>query len=163
MLTRERLRQLLSYDEDTGVFHWANPVSTAVRQGQIAGRKLNTGYWQIMVDSRRYQAHRLAWLWAYGEFPPNEIDHVNGDRSDNRLVNLRPATKAENQQNVGARKTNKCGFMGASPHMSGRWTAQIKHGGKKYYLGLYGTPEAAHAAYKAAKAELHTFQPTPRD
>lgn len=163
MLTRERLRDAFRYDEGTGHFYWKHPRSNAVRPGQIAGRLTNSGYRQIMLDGERHQGHRLVWLWHTGTFPPHELDHVNGDRDDNRIDNLRPATKSENQQNLeGAKRNNKSGFLGVNRHLGGRWLAQITVDKKKHYLGLYPSPEEAHAAYLKAKAEMHRFQPTPR-
>jgi len=164
MLTETRLKQALRYDKDTGRFYWLNPKSNALKSGQIAGRVTDNGYRQIMVDGIRYQGHRLVWLWHYGCFPENEIDHINGLRDDNRIENLRAATKAENQQNIGsARRHSKTGLLGASYHAGNRWRAQIRVDGKKYYLGLFSSPEAAHGAYLKAKAEMHQFQPTIRE
>lgn len=163
MLSQSRLRQLFRYDDTTGGLYWVSPTSRAVREGQRAGRELNTGYRQVMVDGRRYLEHRLVWVWHYGAHPQEEIDHINGRRSDNRVENLREATKAENQQNIaGARRSNATGLLGVSYHAGRRWRAQIRVSGVKHYLGLFPSPEQAHQAYLEAKAQLHRFQPVPR-
>lgn len=163
MLTKNELALRLRYDPASGHFYWINPASRAVKPGQLAGRKTNNGYRQIMVENVRYQEHRLVWLWVHGTFPEEEIDHINGIRDDNRVENLRAATKAQNQQNIGsARRHGKSGFLGVSYHAGNRWRAQIRVDGVKYYLGLFPTPEAAHAAYVKAKADKHQFQPTIR-
>ena len=160
---RCRLKHCLSYDVCTGLFTWVNPASRSVKPGQIAGRVSNNGYRRIMLDGVRYSAHHLAWLWVTGEVPTQpEIDHRNGKRDDNRFSNLRQATKAQNQQNVVARKHNKTGFLGVSLHASKKWVAQIRVNGVKKYLGLFDTPEDAHVAYLSAKKLLHEFQPEPR-
>jgi hypothetical protein len=163
MITKNRLEHLFLYNREEGHLYWVRPRSRAVKPGQIAGRLTNNGYRQIMVDKVRYQEHRLVWLWAHGVFPAHEIDHINGIRHDNRIENLREATRAENQQNIGeARRHSKTGLLGASYHTGNRWKAQIRVAGKKYHLGLFSTPEAAHEAYVKAKAQMHAFQPTIR-
>jgi hypothetical protein len=161
-VTAERLRDALDYDPDTGWFTWRATRGRA-KAGARAGRLNANGYWEIGVDGRLHQAHRLAWLYVHGAWPADQIDHVNGVRDDNRIANLREATAAQNLQNLPMRRTNTSGFIGASwSRRTGRWLAQIKVGGKARNLGLYDTAQAAHEAYVAAKAELHTFQPTIR-
>ena len=153
----------MQYEGATGYLYWTNPASRAVKPGQIAGRVTDKGYRQIMVDGVRYAGHRLVWLLHHGCFPEHEIDHINGDRDDNRISNLREATKSENQQNIGgSRKHSKTGLVGASYHAGNRWKAQIRVNGKKYHLGLFSSPEEAHLAYLRAKAEMHKFQPVLR-
>lgn len=98
MLTQDRLRELLHYDPDTGVFTNIKPRHR-VKVGDIAGSNSGKGYLQIQIDQKRYSAHRLAWLYTYGRFPEEFIDHINGNPSDNRIVNLREVTQRENLQN----------------------------------------------------------------
>ncbi len=161
MLTAKRLRELLSYDPLTGIFTRLVATSRRIRVGDTAGCKNPNGYIEFSVENKLYKAHRLAWLYATGEWPTHEIDHRNGIRDDNRLCNLRAATKSENLQNVTQDSGNKAGVVGVSPH-KGRWKVRIQHNKQGHYLGLFSTTEEAHAAYLAKKAELHTFQPTPR-
>ena len=92
MLTQARLKKLLSYNTDTGEFRWRVTRRGAARAGSVAGCVRHDGYVRIAIDGKRYLAHRLAWLYVHGELVP-ELDHANGVRSDNRLDNLRPATR----------------------------------------------------------------------
>lgn len=155
MITQKRLRELLSYDPDTGVFQWLFSRGTA-RAGAVAGSADSYGYLQTKIDRRCYLNHRLAWLYVHGEWPTRQIDHINGKRTDNRLANLRIVSASVNQQNHRvARVDNKCGLLGVSSSGK-RWQARISHpGGKDAYLGLFDTPELAHAAYLEAKRRLH--------
>jgi hypothetical protein len=155
MVTQERLRELLSYDSETGVFHWRVSRGRAVA-GASAGNADSYGYLQTKIYGRCYLNHRLAWLYVYGEWPDGQIDHINGSRADNRLANLRNVSISVNQQNQrGARVDNRCGLLGVS-RKGNRWQARISHPGRKdAYLGLFDTPELAHAAYLKAKRKLH--------
>ena len=160
-LSQSRLRSLLHYDPSTGVFTRRVSTNNRVKPGDIAGSKDMAGYSKIMVNNKLYKAHRLAWFYVHGAWPCRELDHINGDRSDNRLCNLREATSAENKQNIKARADNKVGYLGVSPYRS-KYQARIRVDGTQIYLGNFDTPEQAHQAYLAAKAKLHKFQPTPR-
>lgn len=106
------------------------------------------GYIQIMINGRNYTAHRLAWLYEYGEFPEGMIDHVNRDRTDNRIANLRTATGTQNLANARRSSTNTSGFKGVSYcRRTGKYEAYVHINGKKKYLGMYVTAEEAHATY----------------
>lgn len=154
MLTRETVDQLLKYDAFSGKFSW-KVNGTRIRIDQSAGC-LWLGYIRIKIKQRNYPAHRLAWLLTYGEWPANEIDHINGDRSDNRICNLREATHAQNIQNCINRNPNKHGLRGvAKQTCSNRWTATVTANGSKQYLGTYATPEEAHEVYVQAVQKLH--------
>ena len=156
-LTAERLREVLDYCPDTGVFTWKIRSNRRVKVGDVAGALRHNGYIQIGIDGCLHRAHRLAWLYVTGESPPSEIDHINCVKNDNRIANLRLATSAENKQNQSkAQKRNKAGFLGVSPH-EGKFQAQIKVDGKKMHIGRFNTPEEAHAAYLEAKRRLHPF------
>ena len=160
-LTAERLRALLDYDPVTGVFRWRVGNGRRAVAGAVAGaisEKSATAYLRIAIEGRRYYAHRLAWLHVYGAWPAHRLDHINTDRMDNRIANLREATAAENPQNQRrAHSHNKAGLLGVSETPGGRYAASIKAGGKRRYLGRYATPEDAHAAYLKAKQEMHPF------
>lgn len=162
-MTQDEVKQIFSNDATTGEFTWLVSTSNRIKVGDRAGNLSKTGYRQIQINNKRYYEHRLAWLYHYGYLPTKQIDHKNGDPTDNRIDNLREATDAENKQNLVKYKNNSSGFMGVTFHKeSGKWLARINKGGKAYRLGLFNTPEEAHDAYLKAKANLHTFQPTLR-
>lgn len=148
MITAQELRERLDYDPVSGVFRWKTSASNRIRVGSTAGCINTIGYCQIYIGSKPYLAHRLAWLHVFGAWPDGVIDHINGNRSDNRICNLREATRAQNNANARVRSDNTSGLKGVSP-LHGRWAAQA--GG--VYLGLFDTPEEAHAAYVAAAKE----------
>jgi hypothetical protein len=147
-LTQARLRELLSYDPDTGVF-------TRLRNGRIAGTLTYQGYVQIAIDGKLYLGHRLAWLYMTGSFPSLQIDHKDRNEANNVFTNLRLATPTQNQWNTGTQINNKCGLKGVSRLINGRWMARITNHYKTKYLGTYSTPEEAHAAYRRAAAEMN--------
>lgn len=155
-LTQSRLREVLNYDPETGVFTWAIQRGNRCPLGGEAGGAATDGYIYIRVDGKLYCAHRLAWLYVNGEWPVGEIDHKNRDRGDNRLCNLREATRTQNQANVGKRSDNTSGFKGVSFHKrKGRWQAQGRVHGRTKFFGYHATPEAASAAYVAATRAIH--------
>lgn len=156
MITQEELKFALSYDEDSGVFTWVNPSSFSMAPGDLAGRKKKGAHIPIMVNKKRYMAHRLAWLYVYGEIDDSMvIDHINGDMSDNRISNLRVATSSQNAMNRKLCSINTSGYKGVSYHkQSGKWQASIKINSKQKFLGLYLSPESAHNAYRKAAENL---------
>lgn len=160
VLTQEHLKSLLSYDPETGEFRWTNAVSQKFRAGQIAGTSYANGYRVIDIQRKRYSAHDLAWLYVYGSWPANEIDHINRNPGDNRIENLREATRSQNLQNRALQRNNKSGFRGVSWSASSKkWIAQIKINNEKKHLGLFLKKEDAYAAYLAAAAKYHTHNP----
>lgn len=156
-LSADRLRELLDYNPETGVFTWRVRRNQHVHLESIAGTTNINGYIQICVDRRVYRAHRLAWLYVHGHWPANDIDHINGDRKDNRLANLREATRSENLQNQRRGRGGTSAFLGVSWRPYGKWSAQIYINGRKTSLGCFTTEEAAAAAYLAAKRANHPF------
>ena len=161
ILTQERLKELLSYDPETGVFVWAKPTSSKIKIGAVAGTPHSEGYWYIHINYTKFLAHRLAWLYMTGEFPPNQIDHINRIKTDNSFLNLRAVTCSENQHNSGKRQNNKSGYKGVRyDKNSKKWKACIGLNSVLKHIGLFLTPEEASAAYLAAQKIYHPTCPT---
>jgi hypothetical protein len=167
MIDAQTARQLLDYNPATGAFTWrwrpeADLKWNAKHAGKPAG-SYSHGYTRINVGKRLYYAHRVAWLMLTGSWPDGQLDHINGDGTDNRLCNLRPCSQAENTQNLGPNKRNSTGFVGVTfSKRDGRWRAQIRANYKQFNLGSFNSPEDAALAYRVAKAKLHTFNPEVR-
>ena len=155
-LTAARLRELLHYDPDTGVFTWRVHRGIKRVAGLPAGTINSRGYAQLKISPYgSIQGHRAAWLYAHGDWPSRHIDHINGNKADNRLVNLRDVTHSENQQNQRtAHRNNRVGLLGVSVSR-GRYAATIQIDGANRHLGRFETAEEAHAAYIEAKRGLH--------
>ena len=150
MLTREYLRSVIDYSPDTGEFRWSS-ARRGVRIGELCGRINNHGYREIGVAGKLHQAHRLAFLYMTGEMPKNVVDHINGDRADNRWINLRPANQSQNMANVGGRSTNTSGAPGVVWDADRqKWRAQLRVNGKKKNLGRFASFEDARNAVNAA-------------
>lgn len=158
-LTVERLRELLNYDAESGVFtHKTETRKFSV--GDIAGvvsesgRHEGGGYRRINIDRKVYTAHRLAWFWVYGVWP-GPLDHRDTDRDHNWISNLRETDHSKNGANRSKQSNNTSGLKGAYWNKNaGRWLSSIKSGGVYKYLGLFDTREAAHEAYSSAAREL---------
>lgn len=148
----------IAYDPDTGHFTWLHPASRRVSVGDTAGWLNDSGYVLVSLEGHKHRAHRLAWRLAYGYWPAHQIDHINGARSDNRLVNLREATDAQNRQNMAKRADNKSGYVGVyyAPWAKA-WRAEIRVDGQRKRLGYFADPITAHTAYAQAKKQMHTF------
>ncbi len=149
-LTAERLKEHLSYDPLTGVFLW-KPRRWRSAKGE-AGCLNAKGYLVITIDNRQYSAHHLAWLYVFGEWPREELDHHDTNRSNNRISNLREAEPIENRANT--RPRGASGFKGVRKKSS-RWEASIVHRGLYIYLGTFDTPELAAASYHSKAIELY--------
>ena len=150
-ITVEQVRELFDYGDD-GYLRWRKGRNA----GRIAGAVNHRGYRNITVTIERkttYRAHRLVWLWVYGEWPRLQIDHANLNRDDNRTTNLRLATQSQNLANQKGRRA-KSGFKGVR-QFGAKWQAVIHRGDRNYHLGMYSTPELAHAAYCEAAAAAH--------
>ncbi len=157
MITQARLKELLHYEPETGVFTWRLNTSNRVHVGDTAGYSDAEGYIVFRVDRVAYKAHRLAWLYVHGEFPQDQIDHVDRVKSNNAILNLRVVTCKQNKENTDTRSDNKSGFTGVTWHKrDSRWTAQIGHRRKLISLGYFDTPEEASAAYEAMRDKLFT-------
>lgn len=154
ILTQARLKELLRYDPETGVFTWRATKSRR-KAGAVAG-SIQFGYVRISIHRKIYSAHRLAWLYVYGKWPDKEIDHINRVKNDNRLCNLRDTTREINNQNASLRKDSPFGVRGVTKHFaSSKYRARIQAGKKIVYLGQFDTIEEAQSAYAAAAAKLH--------
>jgi hypothetical protein len=153
-LTAARLRELMHYDPATGVFTSNTRRGIADKGSPIRGM-ISNGYSRIGIAGIRYAAHRLAWLYVHGEWPKQDIDHINGDKLDNRISNLRDVSTRTNTENRRtAMSNNKSKLLGVRK-MGKKWAAHIGTNGRTRYLGSFLTPEEAHAAYLVAKRELH--------
>lgn len=163
MLTQSRLKELLEYNPETGVFTRLVRTANKTKIGDTVGKLHNKGYRHTNIFGKDHLLHRLAWLYMMGEWPQADIDHVNGVRDDNRFCNLREATRGENLQNMRMSPRNTSGFMGVywCKHRK-KWRAQIRVKGRTVGLGRFATPEDAYAAYLAAKVKYHTFNPVAR-
>jgi hypothetical protein len=149
-LTQARLRELLNYDPETGVFTWRVPRGPS-KAGQVAGSFDRLNYVCIHVDGKQYKAHRLAWLYVHGDWPAFTIDHINRDASDNRIANLRDVTHSINMRNTGVRRDSTCGLRGVAPVVnSTKWRAYYYADGKQVNIGCFETAqEAADARQRA--------------
>lgn len=155
-ITQARLKELLHYDPETGHFTWLVSNSNRAPAGSRAAPSGGTGYRQIRVDGRLYMTHRLAFLYMTGDFPPDDVDHINRIPSDNRWGNLRPATRRENLSNTALPRHNTSGHRGVSwNRRRGKWHACGKHGGRNIHLGYFADLEEAAAVADAWRKEHH--------
>jgi hypothetical protein len=155
MLTQKRLQELVHYCPQSGSFTRKIVTSRNSKAGAKIGYD-HKGYLRAMLDNREYALHRLAWLYVYGEWPQGELDHINRDRSDNRISNLRLATSQQNNCNTKIRTDNSSGFKGVYFHKkAGKWLAAIICKRERYHLGLFVCPLDAASAYNLAAHKLH--------
>lgn len=156
-LTPERLREVLRYEPETGIFYWKIRTSNRVKLGAEAGSRVDAdrAYIRIAVDGVLYYAHRLAWFYVYGEWPSKDVDHINGDKADNRISNLRDVARSTNMENWrNVVRNTKAGLLGVTRDKT-KYVAAIHCAGKAKRLGSFDTPEEAHKAYLDAKRKLH--------
>lgn len=162
-LRAEQVRQLLDLNVETGELRWTAAASQGRLTQRVAGSAHAGGYRQIKIGKRVHLAHRLVWLIVHGEWPHGQVDHIDGDRSNNALSNLRVVTGAQNKQNIAVTgRKSVSGLVGAvfvpgGTRRRDRWESRIKVNGASRHLGHFDTPEAAHAAYLGAKAQVHPF------
>ena len=136
----------------TGAFTRRVRLSSRANVGDRAGWKDEHGYVKVSIDYGRYYAHRLAWLYTHGDWPPEEIDHMNGDRADNRIANLRLATHSENSQHR-LRARAKSGVRNVYPNRD-RWCVQVRKDGRTHCFGTYDTVEQAAGVAKRERQRL---------
>lgn len=147
------LKKLLRYDPESGSLFWEAKGKGRIKK-KPAGTKLSTGYIGVVVGPKRYLAHRLCWALFHGEWPSDQIDHINGDKTDNRIANLREATNSQNGKNLNLSSRNTSGVSGVHfDTWAGRWKAAIKVGGKNINLGRWRDKESAVAARKRAEEQ----------
>lgn len=164
MIDAKEVRRLLDYNPSTGVFTRLVRTSRRINVGDITGCPNEKGYLLISLQNRLYRAHRLAWLYVHGEWPPAEIDHIDGNRSNNAISNLRPSTHAQNMQNLAKKSSNSSGATGVHwARNRSKWKAEIGANGSVVRLGSFSSKEEARNAYLAAKAKLHLLTPVPRE
>jgi hypothetical protein len=157
--TAERVRELLDYDPETGIFtrkvRLAQRHQVGSRADFIVQHGQLKGYARVGIDRQRYLAHRVAWLYVHGTWPTKYLDHINGNKSDNRICNLREATaKLNNENKHKPNAQNRAGYLGVHFHQ-GKWRAKIQTDGRVVDLGCYETPEKAHEIYLVAKRLVH--------
>lgn len=155
-LTQARLKELLHYDPETGIFTWRVIKSNKISSDLIAGTAHSQGYISIGIDRKHYLAHRLAFLYMQGSWPINDVDHKNGKRNENVWKNLRQSTRTLNLENQRAAHKNNIysGLLGAYKCRN-RWQAKIQTKGQCIFIGAFATAMEAHLAYVDAKRKLH--------
>ena len=156
MITQSELKEKLNYDQETGIFTWKVKSSNRIKIGNVAGSIGNFGYVIITIDKKHYVAHRLAWLYVNNILPTKDIDHINGNRADNRIENLREATRSENSCNSKLRSNNVSGIKGISWHNAAKkWEASINVNGIKKYLGIFDSKDLAELVITEARNKYH--------
>jgi len=158
--TSDQLKEILVYDPETGIFTRRKPWGSR-KAGDIPGSISKHGYWQIGVFNQTYGAQVLAWLYFYGEWPSSLVDHINQNKTDNRIDNLRLADYSVNAHNTVVRQTNTSGVKGVSlqslrngKRVGKPWIASIMISGKRTHLGSFNTFEEAVAARRTAERSL---------
>ena len=154
-VTRKYVDSLLNYNVDTGNLCWKTTRHNRVKIGQIAGSIDSHGYRQIKIDGMKYLSHRLIWLIMTGAWPNEQIDHINGNKLDNKWNNLRLASRSQNKINSGIMRTNKSGYKGVFWREDiSKWKASIGKDQKRIFIGHYNTKEEAAFAYNKSALKL---------
>ena len=153
-LTQGRLKELLHYDSETGIFIRRVTVSSRAKKGDVAGNLNARGYLRVRLDGAEYYLHRLACLYMTGKFPESDTDHVKGNKADNRWSKIRPVTSAENHKNMRIPLDNTSGTVGVGWHKKAeKWRAYIAVDGESFHLGLFADKSDAITARKDAEKE----------
>ena len=156
-LTNQRLRELVFYDKESGNFFRLVSVAN-MKSGLVVAKPSKNGYLRMRIDGRLYYLHRLAWFYEHNEWP-KVIDHRDGDKTNNKIFNLRPVNQSQNLQNISSKTKAISGCRGAYFHSkTKKWQAKIMLDGKTKSLGYYKTPEEAHQAYIDGKKKFHTYK-----
>ncbi|MCW8158974.1 HNH endonuclease [Stutzerimonas stutzeri] len=160
-LTAEYVREILDYDPETGVFIRKVRTAQCNRVGDRADKLVTNplcyGYRDITIKAKKYRAHRIAWLYFYGTWPKQEIDHINGEPGDNRIANLRDVSGRVNKENTHKpRSHGRSGYLGVHwSSQAGKWQGRISVHGKSKHLGYFDDPAVAHQEYLEAKRRYH--------
>ena len=154
MLELEKLELILDYNADTGEFKWTSFNSRNTNKGKIAGTKLSNKYIRIFIYGKLYQAHRLAWYMYYGKEPEHGLDHIDGDKHNNAIGNLRDVPQSSNAKNSSLSKSNSSGFTGVTfMRKSKKWRSRIMVDGADIHLGFYDDKQKAISARVRATRE----------
>lgn len=152
LLALEKLKTVLRYDRESGLFIWLISFRGRMKAGDVAGKVASGGYIQVRFHGKDYLAHRLAWFFEHGALPVGPLDHINRKPSDNRILNLRECTATQNARNRSIQKNNRSGFTGVSWNKrEEKWRAQIWLAPKRKTLGQFDCPVEASKAYQIAK------------
>lgn len=150
----ETANRILRYDPLSGNMVWTVNRGR-IKAGSNAGCIDKHGYYKLMINKKNHYLHRLAWLLSYGYMPSDSIDHINNNKQDNRLENLRIASAKDNSRNRGLYRNSTTGLKGVSKLKNGNFMSSICVDGKSIYLGAFDTPEQAHSEYCKAAEKLH--------
>jgi hypothetical protein len=161
LISLERLKELLHYDPQTGIFTRNVRRGNNTKEGEICGSVDADGYLRMMLDGRVYRLQRLAWFYCYGVWPNGVVDHKNRVRDDNRIDNLRDVSQSVNMENqTNSRSARGTGFLGVTVCQS-KYQARIQKDGRPFFIGSFSTPEEASRAYWDAKKRLHEIPAQP--
>jgi hypothetical protein len=157
-LDQETVKKLFHYDAESGMLLWRNGNGRNVKPWQEAKAPNGHGYYSVKINNKNYHVHRIIWLYVYGCFPKEDIDHKNRIRNDNRLCNLRAVSRTDNCQNISLPSHNKSGHLGVSWFATQKkWTVYIKVNKKNKWLGYYKNIEDAIAARKAGEKQYYNL------
>ena len=156
-LLQTELKKMFLYEPETGFLRWRDARSNVIKNSK-AGCKNNEGYLLVTINSKSHRVHRVIWIYVFGYIPDGfHMDHISGNKADNRLSNLRLANESQNQQNRPAPQNNTSGYRGVTWHkQAGKWMARICLDRKRVCLGLFETAEEAYEAYKLKAYEIYT-------
>jgi hypothetical protein len=155
MITQDQVKELFNYDKRTGDLTWKAPLNCSIKIGAAAGYVDANGYLISQIAGKKYKNHRIIFLYCHGYLPPI-LDHIDADKLNNRIDNLRVCTLSENSHNANIRKDNKSGIKGVSfSRSSKKWLAQIQVNGKKIYIGLFDSIKCAEKAVRERRSLIH--------
>lgn len=155
MITQEDLKELLNYNEETGLFTWIKDIGYKIKAGSVAGSKYS-GYVHIKIAGRNFRAHRLVWLYTYGVWPENLLDHIDGNGFNNRLDNLRQATRTENNRNKSMYSNNKSGVKGVFwCNTRNAWRVRLRLDGTQVHLGFFDDIDEAKIVADRFREDNH--------